>query len=319
MGEPARVMTHEPTPGRGAGPFDLGDHAAYRRWRAWKLACHPARVEDLVVEIADPRALAAAERAALLDRIGRANMALYRSPVREEDRALPRRLGAQLGLHRLDAHWLADEDGISSIAVHDPAAAPRTAAERGAFIPYTDRAIRWHTDGYYHPEGRRIRGMILHCVRPAASGGVNRLLDHEMAYIALRDASPAHVHALMQPDAMTIPAREGDSGVARAAQAGPVFSVDPRDGSLHLRYTARTRSIEWKDDAATRDAVRSLEDLLASDARGMFTVRMDAGMGLVGHNVLHDRSAFADDPAHPRLLYRARFLDRVQGLPAPPC
>jgi hypothetical protein len=34
-------------------------------------------------------------------------------------------------------------------------------------------------------------------------------------------------------------------------------------------------------------------------------------MGLVCNNVLHDREAFADDPASPRLLYRARFLDRV--------
>jgi hypothetical protein len=34
-------------------------------------------------------------------------------------------------------------------------------------------------------------------------------------------------------------------------------------------------------------------------------------MGLVANNVLHDRSAFVDDPAHPRLLYRARYLDRV--------
>ena len=34
-------------------------------------------------------------------------------------------------------------------------------------------------------------------------------------------------------------------------------------------------------------------------------------MGLVGHNVLHARTAFADDPAAPRLLLRARYLDRV--------
>jgi hypothetical protein len=299
-----------------AGPFDLDDDDAYRRWRAHKLARGPARIEDLIVDVADPRDLRAAERAALLDRIARANMALYRSPVIEEDRALPRLLGAQIGLHRLDSHWLADEDGISSITVHDPAAAPPAAADRGAFIPYTDRAIRWHTDGYYHPAGRRIRGMILHCVRPAASGGVNRLLDHELAYIALRDASPAHIRALMQDDAMTIPERTDDQGVARAAQAGPVFSVDAGDGSLHMRYTARTRSIEWKDDDATRAAVRCLEDILARDAPGMFTVRMEAGMGLVGHNVLHDRSAFDDDPRRPRLLYRARFLDRVQGPPA---
>jgi len=293
-----------PPAARQASPFDLDDDATYQRWRAWKLARRPGRAEDLLVDVADPRALTAAERAALLDRIQRANMALYRSPVTAEDKDLPRMLGTQLGLTRLDANWLADEDGISSIAVSD------RSDGRGGFIPYTDRAIRWHTDGYYHPQGRRIRGMILHCVRPAARGGDNGLLDHELAYIALRDASPDHVRALMQPDAMTIPARTDDDGVARAAQAGPVFAVCD-DGSLHMRYTARTRSIEWKADAATRAAVATLEALLASDTPGILRTRLEPGMGLVGHNVLHERSAFEDDPARPRLLYRARYLDRV--------
>ena len=41
------------------------------------------------------------------------------------------------------------------------------------------------------------------------------------------------------------------------------------------------------------------------------SIAVAAGMGLVGHNVLHDRSAFHDDPLRPRLLLRARFLDRV--------
>jgi hypothetical protein len=294
----------------GASPFDLDDDATYQRWRDWKLARRPTRAEDLVVDVADPRCLGSAERPALLDRIQRANMALYRSPVVADDKDLPRLLGAQLGLTRLDANWLADEDGISSIAVSD-----RTDG-RGGFIPYTDRAIRWHTDGYYHPQGRLIRGMILHCVRPAARGGVNGLLDHELAYIALRDASPSHVRALMQPDAMTIPAREDDDGVARPAQAGPVFAVED-DGSLHMRYTARTRSIEWKADAATRAAVAALESLLA-DSPWILRTRLEPGMGLVGHNVLHERTGFEDDPASPRLLYRARYLDRVSLHPDRP-
>jgi hypothetical protein len=301
-----------PPMARSSSPFDLDDATAYQRWRAWKLAHHPASAEALTVDVDDPRALSLAERAALLDRIACANMALYRSPVIDEDKGLPRALGAQLGLHQLDANWLADEDGVSSIAVSD------SSDGRGGFIPYTNRPIRWHTDGYYHPAERRIRGMILHCVRPARSGGSNALLDHEMAYLLLRDASPEHVRALMQPDAMTIPARTDDEGVARAAQTGPVFSVDVADGSLHMRYTARTRSIEWKDDARTHAACACLDALLAGDAPAILRVRLQAGMGLVGHNVLHDRSAFDDDPTRPRLLYRARFLDRVQGLPAAP-
>ena len=258
-----------------------------------------------MVDVGDPRALTAAERAALLERIARANMALYRSPVVVADKQLPRRLGAQLGLHRLDANWLADEDGISQIRVS------QATDGRGGFIPYTDRAIRWHTDGYYHPGERRIHGMILHCVRPALSGGVNALFDHEMAYLGLRDMSPAHVRALMQSDAMTIPGRDDDDGVARPAQTGPVFSVNAADGSLHMRYTARTRSIEWKSDSATRAAVAALEALLASDSPWIMRIRLSAGMGVVGHNMLHERSGFEDDATQPRLLYRARFLDRI--------
>jgi Taurine catabolism dioxygenase TauD, TfdA family len=315
---------------RDASPFDLDDNVAYARWRAWKLAHAPADVEALTVEVDDPRTLSAVERAALLDRIACANVALYRSQVIDEDKDLPRKLGSQLGLRQLDANWLADEDGISSIAVSRPlpptalraappegerpawgGPAPGGRDGRGGFIPYTDRPIRWHTDGYYHPAERCIRGMILHCVRPARSGGVNALLDHERAYIALRDASPDHVRALMQPDVMTIPARTDDDGVARPAQTGPVFSVDAGDGSLHMRYTARTRSIEWRGDAPTRAAVACLEALLAGSTPGIVRVQLQAGMGIVGHNVLHDRSGFEDDPAHPRLLYRARFLDRV--------
>ena len=126
----------------------------------------------------------------------------------------------------------------------------------------------------------------------------------------MRDASPDHIRALMQPDAMTIPARVDDDGQARAAQSGPVFAVDD-DGSLHMRYTARTRSIEWQADAATRAAVAALEALLAGDTPWILRTRLEPGMGLVGHNVLHERSGFDDDPGQPRLLYRARFLDRV--------
>ncbi len=293
-------------------PFDLAEDAAYRAWRDARLADAPRRAADLVVEVRDPAALAPAERAALVERCARWNMALYRSGRVDADTDIPRALGRQLGLERLDANWLADDDGISPITVR------AGAGPAAGFIPYTNRAIKWHTDGYYQPPERAIRGMVLHCVRPAASGGANRLLDHELAYIALRDADPAHVRALAAPDAMTIPARTDDDGVARPAQAGPVFAVDD-SGCLLMRYTARTRSIEWKADAATRAAVAALEALLAGEALAggaplpQLRLRMEAGMGLVCNNVLHDREAFIDDPARPRLLYRARYLDRVAG------
>ncbi len=308
-----------------ASPFDLATDAAYRPWRAHKLRHRAGEASELLVELENPHHLSAAERRLLLQSIAHHGVALYRSPRTEDDPALPRALGAQLGLVRLDANWLADEDGLSRIAVAAGAGAGASGdrgdtGPRGEFIPYTDRKIGWHTDGYYHPEARRILAMILHCVRPAAAGGETTLLDHELAYIALRDESPALVRALMHPQAMTIPAREDESGVARAAQSGPVFSIVPGpDGPrLHMRYTARTRSIEWRDDALTRQAAAALARMVdtgSPDAlAGIQRLTLQPGMGLVGHNVLHARSAFRDDPLAPRLLYRARYLDGVHGV-----
>jgi alpha-ketoglutarate-dependent taurine dioxygenase len=229
-------------------------------------------------------------------------MAVYASPLAGvADKDITRRLGARLGLGRLHANPLADEDGISSLEV-----APEKSG-RG-YIPYSNRRLLWHTDGYYNAPEQRIRAFILHCVRPAATGGENRLLDPEIAYILLRDADPRYVDALSASDAMTIPANEEDPAAQRAAQTGPVFSEE--GGALHMRYTARTRSIEWRPDEATRAAVQYLRQILDGDSPYVFTLRLAGGQGLVCNNVLHDRSAFADGTPG-RLVYRARYLDRI--------
>ena len=301
---PATDLLERATQATAGGPFDPLDAIAYARWRDAKLAAYPATLDGMMVEVSDPRALTAAERAALADRIARTNMAIYRSAVTAADKSIPRLLGAAFGLRTLDHNWLADEDGISSVTVCD-------GDTRGEMIPYTDRPIRWHTDGYYNPPARRIRGMILHCVSPAAAGGVSGLMDPEIAYIRVRDRDPALVAALMRDDAMTIPAREDEHGVARPAERGPVFSVDPASGALHMRYTARTRSIEWHADDAVRAAAKLLETVLSEPSPFRHQLRLEAGMGLLCNNVLHDRTGFTDDPGRPRLLYRARFLERI--------
>jgi hypothetical protein len=57
--------------------------------------------------------------------------------------------------------------------------------------------------------------------------------------------------------------------------------------------------------------VAFLEQLLGSNSPHVFRLQLAPGMGLVCNNVLHDRTGFDDDPTRPRLLYRARYLDRV--------
>ncbi len=289
--------------------FNLDDAGAYAEWRQRKLDTAPRRLEDIVVQIGDPRRLTFAESDQLLALNTTANMAVYVGKTgHDPDKEIPRQLGAQLGLRTLDNHWLTDDDAISPISVRGA----EVRGERREFIPYTDKPIRWHTDGYYNLPERTIRGLILHCVESAASGGENRLLDHEIAYILLRDENPDFVRALSAPDAMTIPARTDDKGVARAEQPGPVFSVDAH-GNLHMRYTARTVSIAWKDDAATQAAKAALERILATPTPWTLHGRLEPGMGLVCNNVLHDRAGFTETPEQRRLLYRARYYERVGG------
>jgi alpha-ketoglutarate-dependent taurine dioxygenase len=286
-------------------PFDLADVSAYQAWRDAKLGAYPRSVDELIVPLADPRQLSPAESTALEMCCARANMVIYSAPhLPAADKSLPHQLACQLGLTRLEGNYLADEDGLSSITPADDAG-----RGRGEFIPYTNKPINWHTDGYYNTLDRRILGMTLHCAQDAESGGENALLDHEIAYIQLRDVNPDYVAALMQPDAMTIPARMDEDNIARAEQSGPVFAVDPDQGFLYMRYTARTRSIVWKDDPITQAAVKALADILTS-SEYILTARLRPGMGLICNNVLHTRSAFTDSPEHRRLLYRGRYYDR---------
>ncbi|MFP5410967.1 MAG: TauD/TfdA family dioxygenase [Gammaproteobacteria bacterium] len=290
-----------------ASPFDLANESGYRAWRDARLAAYPRSVDALVVPLADPRQLTPAELAALGDRCARANMALYAAPhLPATDKTIPLQLGRQLGLARLEGNYLADEDGLSSITP----AADEDSGVRGDYIPYTHKPINWHTDGYYNALDRRILGMTLHCAQDAEAGGENALLDHEIAYIQLRDINPNYVAALMQPDAMTIPARMDEDNVARPEQSGPVFSIDPAEGFLVMRYTARTRSIVWKADATTQAAVKTLSEILA-DSEYTLTARLAPGMGLVCNNVLHTRTAFTDSPERRRLLFRGRYYDRL--------
>jgi hypothetical protein len=299
------------------------DNPAYASWREAKLRDYPERVEELLVEIANPKALTPTEHAALLARCRKANMAVYAGPDLGEDKDIPRLMGRQFGLQHLDANLMSDEDDITTLTVAE------NGEKKGEFIPYTDRPIRWHTDGYYNRPDRQILGMILHCAAPAAEGGANALLDHEILYLLLRDENPDHIRALMQEDAMSIPPRyaetaltptlsQGERGqtlspnrlIARAEESGPVFATLP-GGQLHMRYTARTRSIAWKQDAATQAAVAAIEKFLNQDLPWKFQHRMEAGMGLLCNNVLHDRTGFADSPTHKRIMYRARYYDRI--------
>lgn len=291
-----------------SNPFLPANTRDYREWRARKLADYPADITALTVAVEDLRQPTAAEQAALVAACRRANFAVFTTDPARVDKATLKTFGEACGLRALDVNLYADDDGISALQVSD-------VERKREYIPYTNQRLNWHTDGYYNSPDRRIRAFLLFCARVAAEGGENQLLDHEMAYLLLRDADPGYIEALMHPAAMTIPANIEQGVEIRAAETGPVFSLDSGAGNLHMRYSARTRNIEWRDDPLTRDAVQFLINLWENGCDFVYHHRLMPGQGIICNNILHNRTAFRDDPANglSRLMYRARYHDRVAG------
>jgi len=289
-------------------PFAPANHQAYAQWREQKLRHYPSAAEALRVDISNPLGLLPAEHAQILTNIRKTNLALYRitDPVSADKQAI-RDLGRQFGLEHLDSNICADEDSITSLRVVE-------SGRHKGYIPYSNRRLSWHTDGYYNPLDKQIRAIVMHCVIPAQDGGINMYLDHEILYLYLRDRDPAYISALMRPDVMTIPPNVEDGDEVGGEQRGPVCSIDTT-GNLHMRYSARTRNIRWRDDAVTAKAVEYMSELLNSDMPYLLRYHLQANEGVICNNVLHNRTAFtdSDDPAKKRLLYRARYFDRVQG------
>ena len=280
------------------------NNSSYQEWRNAKLKSYPQSVDELFVEIAGLVGLSDAEIAAIKANCRRSNMAIYKCHDDFVDRAAVCAFASNFGLLRLDHHLCANEDGVSELSV----------ASRGirtGYVPYSNRSLSWHTDGYYNDPSRQVRAVVLHCANSAASGGENALFDPEIAYIRLRDENPNFITALEHPECMTIPANSDVRGEIRPAVSGPVFSYDVHSGAIHMRYSARKKNIQWRDDEITKTARDFLSEILADDKGPVFHYRLQAGEGLISNNVLHNRTAFEDSPGHGRLIYRARFYDRM--------
>ena len=288
-------------------PFNLNELNTYQTWRNKKLSAYPLLPESLLVTIEDPENPCETEIAQLQQICREHNLALYHFAQGDgRSKRHVHRLGHKVGLFRLDSNLCADEDSLTSLHV-------TSHAGQHDYIPYTNKPLSWHTDGYYNLPEEQIHGMLLHCAQPALEGGESWLMDHEIAYILLRDANPDYIHALMHPNAFTIPANILNGEIIRPEQSGPVFSVTAA-GHLHMRYSARQRNVIWRDDPMTREAAEFLLNLWQQDSPYKIRYTLQAGEGLLCNNVLHNRTAFkdSDDPTQTRLLYRGRYFDRVE-------
>lgn len=282
-------------------PPDTTHPDQYACWRRARLQAYPGSAEDMVTVIHDPFSLSAGERVALSRNLARANFAIYRSRQKMGPDAVLA-LARQAGLTQMEFGLETGSNGITSLKA-DNSPSP------SAYIPFSRKPLNWHTDGYYNPAESRIRSFLLHCRSTAASGGENRLLDHEIAYIQLRDLDPAYIEAFRSEDAMTIPANQRGGAELRPASTGPVFFEDA-DHRIAMRYTHRTRSISWKSSPVLDRARAALAQILDTSPYVLRYTLMP-NEGILCNNILHCRSGFSDSESQSRHLYRIRSFDTV--------
>ena len=290
------IFLTDPLENPAAAWWDLARAEAYRVWREQVLG--ESAMDFTPVRLRTLTRLSTTEIDALVTRLHASGAVCYAADRMPEPRDLLA-FGKQLGLKHLDHHQCAEPNGVAQLTAREDTA--------GRFIPYTRHRLRWHTDGYYQPDGQKIRSFILHCIQPALEGGVNRLLDPRLLYIALRDKDADLIRALIHPQAFTVPAHAEEDQERRAEFSGPVFSTDGEH--LYMRYTERAIHIRWHPE--TEAARARIRECLESLPQAKRPLRLDAGCGLIAHNVLHCRSAYTDSSDHPRLLYRTRYMDRA--------
>lgn len=285
-------------------PFLLKNEGEYQAWRKRKLELReqldPTRVFRLGADFRLPQA----ERDAVRRQVDAFNFVIVEADAdMDKDEFL--RLNRQFGLTHLDSNPGADADRVTSLRV------VANNDERSSYIPYTNRALNWHTDGYYNPPQRRINAFSLYCVNQAGRGGGNFLFDHELMYLLIRDRAPELMAALMAPDMMRVPPNIQGNRIIRGEESGPVFSVHADYCRLHMRYTSRPRNIVWKSDKRSERALNLVREILVGGS-AMIEVKLQNRQGLICNNILHGREAFHDLAQKPsRLIYRARYYESI--------
>lgn len=278
---------------------------------------HLPPVADLMVAVDDPYRIRPHEHAAIVDNYERFGLSFYRFPVSElsgisggahsqhdeehtqrTQLTMVKHFWQQFGLKNALPNPQSDDDGISRI----------TATGDSRYIPYTTRALNWHTDGYYNKTP--IRSFTMHCVRPATRGGENTYFDHRVLYRLLEEINPAYIAALSRDDTMTLPANEYRGKVLRDARCVPVFSYGD-DGDLLMRWTEREHNIVWRSDKACDEARRAVRDILRKQTHLRIRHTLKRGEGVICSNILHCRTAFEDTPHAPRLLLRGRYNTKI--------
>ncbi|BBB24397.1 conserved hypothetical protein [Isorropodon fossajaponicum endosymbiont JTNG4] len=276
----------------------------YKRWRDNKLANANTKIETCLIEISNPFELTRSEKDRIKLFCQQNNFALFNIKQQDNYPQAIIAINKQLGLIDYDPHLYVQDQGLAHIT-------QSVKKDQAEFIPYTDKAIGWHTDGYYNTIEQRIRAFSLFCVTPASRGGENQWIDQQMVYLQLRESNPDVAKALTHTQAMSIPEHVVNGVVRRKTSIGAIFFIDEPSSQLYMRYTQRKKNIKFLDAQKVKQAITILDAHLSATTEYHFSHTMTANQGMLCNNILHKRSGFIDNPLNPRLLLRGRYFNRL--------
>ena len=268
--------------------------AEFLRWAEEKERNIPQNIDGISVNIHDINNVKTSEIAKIKETINRYNSCIYSSSVPLESNITLLKFAELVGMRTYDCNNL-ESNEISTI----------TPVENNKinYIPYTDKPLNWHTDGYY--DRKPIFSWLLHCVNPATQGGENYLLDHELAfreYVIRHDS----INNLMAGDALSIPESRETS---RSEISTYIFSFENQYKKLHMRFSMRKDNIDTSPTASAD--VTKLKKIIENDcAKYSFTYKLQKNEGIITNNILHGRKVFKDDKVKRKLL-RIRSYERL--------
>ena len=268
--------------------------AEFLRWAEEKEKNIPQNSDGILVNIHDINNVKTSEIAKIKETIYKYNSCIYSSKIALKSNTNLLKFVELVGMRTYDCNNI-DSNEISTIT-------PLQNSKIN-YIPYTDKLLNWHTDGYY--DKKSIFSWLLHCVNPATQGGENYLLDHELVlreYLLRND----DINNLMAEDALTIPASKDTS---RPEISTYIFSFKNKYKRLHMRFSMRKDNIGTSAKASP--AIIKLKEIIEDDcAKYSLTYKLQKNEGIITNNILHGRKAFKDDKVKRKLL-RIRSYERL--------
>ena len=270
----------------------------YRRWRDRKLACFTSDMSKLMVEIKNPLKLTSSEIKLSAKIINQSNLLFFELGHYKGDiRSSLVILAKQFGMGQFEILESSEKSGLTKIEVSSLSKA------KSEYIPYTNKSLNWHTDGYYNEVNDPILSWLLFCKSNSSNGGDNKFMDHEIAYILFNDHS-ADIGDLMDSKAFTIPENTQNG---RKAVSSYVFRL--LDNKLHMKFSMREKNIIWRNKI--KSSVELLKTIIKENEYYQIKYKLKPNQGVISNNVIHMRSSFTNTSNKNRLLYRLRSKRRI--------